>query len=399
MFYIQQSEKHDCAFTCLEIMLANFHHDKNYLFFKHEDREYSFKELIAFSENYNLDLIGIKVENADEVLKCQKFPLIIILKTPEDTYHSVLLLKINPKRATIYDPQLGKKSIPFEVFEERWTKRALMIKEGHKMKRPDNPPDFIATRDKIFLPILQIVSGFSLLIGTYFIDKNAYILIPIIFFALFIIFELLFRDGLIRAMKRMDEEINSRPLEEKNLKYDSLYEDSEKYRLKALSFYPNVIYSFMITLFLSVILILNGTINDVYIAASLLIAIIEAVILDPYFKSKAQEIASDENEIPKCESEEEYKELVTDIRSKAYNLGLYKTAITYLGVGALLMISIVLMALSQIVSVTYVVFYLCIAVFLRNNFNKMLTYTNDQAEKDLYRAKIINYLKEEEYYS
>lgn len=396
MLYIQQTGKHDCAFTCLEMLLANFHHDKNYLFIKHEDREYSFKELKVYAESYNLTVEGIKVEKVEELLKCKNLPLLVILETAPKIYHSVLLVKVNKKKVGLYDPSLGKKEMTISEFDEKWTHRALMIVEGTRMKRPDVPSDFIAKRDKLSLPFFQILSGLSLLFGTFFIDKNAYVFVPIILFSLFIIFELLFRDNLIKAMKRMDTEIESHELDGKNIDYVSLYENTEKYRYKALSLYPNVIYSLMITLFLTFILILNNPINIVYLAVSFMIAMIECVLLEPYFKNKAIEIGDIEKRIAKSESDDEYRDNSSRAREKAYSLGLLKTVSTYLGIAFLLLTSILIMALSQIVNITYIVFYLCISVFLKNNFSKIFLFSKDSGEADLYRSRIINYLKEEE---
>ena len=395
MLFIQQSGKHDCAFSCLEMLLANFHHDKNYLFLKHEDREYSFKELIGQAEAYNLHLIGIKVEDTAELTKCRTFPLLVVLKVDEKVFHSVLVLKINLKKVYLYDPKKGKVTIKFDEFDNLWTHRALMIKDGQKTSRPEKAPDFISNKDKVTLPIFQILSGISLFIGSYFIDKDAYIFVPIGLFSLFIIFELLFRDNLVKAMKRMDEEISFYSLED-GIDYYSFYYDTEKYRYIALSFYPNVIYSALISIFLTFVLLLNDTINIVYIVLAFVIALIEAVIVQPYFQKKKNEIAEDEEKIRKCKDDSEYKEYSTRARGNAYYVGLFKIIKNYLSIAITIVVTVLIMAMSEVVSITYVVFFLCITTFLKGMFEKILNHSVDIEERDLYRAKIINYLKEEE---
>ena len=395
MFYVQQIGKHDCAFTCLEIMLANYHHDRNYLFLKHEDREYSFKELIGQAEAYNLNLIGIKVEETKELFKCQNFPLLVVLKVDEKAFHSVLLLKITKKKAYLFDPSKGKITMKMSEFKDIWTHMALMIKDGLRTTRPEIAPDFISTKDKVTLPFFQILSGLSLLIGSYFIDKDAYIFVPIALFSLFIIFELLFRDNLVKAMRKMDEAINYYTLDD-GVDYYSFYVDSEKYRYKALSFYPNVIYSTLISIFLTFVLLLNDPKNSIYVGIAFLLSFIEAVGINPYFRQKELEIMDDEKNIAKCKDESEYREYSSRAREKAYHLGLTRTIITYLGVAILIIAAILIMAISQIINITYIVFFLCVSVFLKNNLSKIFNYAKDSEERDLYRAKIINYLKEEE---
>ena len=393
MFYIQQSGQHDCAYTCVLMILAHFHHDKNYLFISHEDRAYSYKELMVLSESFNLKLIGAKVTDTNEILKCRYFPVMVTLEVEEKVYHSVLLTKITKRKAYIYDPAVGKRVMTFSEFEEKWTKKMLMIDKGDITKIIDPAPDFIAKRDKFTLPLFQILSGLSLLIGTYFIDKNAYIFIPIALFSLFIVFELLFRDNLIKALRRMDDEINYYSLKD-GISYHDFFIDSEKYRLKALAFYPNVIYSILISAFITFILIMNDYINLIYIGVAFITAMIEGVIIEPFFNKKANEISKDEEEIKNVKDEEEFKEKSKAVREKAYHISLIKTVSNYLGIGLLLITSIVIMAMSQIVSVTYIFFYLCISVFLRSNFIKMFLYSNESEIKDTYRAKIINYIKE-----
>ena len=392
MFYIQQNGKHDCAFTCLEMILANYHHDRNYLFLPHEDRPHSFKELISIGESYNLFLIGIKVADFDELRKCKRFPLLVTMKNAVGI-HSVLLIKVKRKIVIIYDPASGLKEMSIDDFKAHWTTYALMIDHGQKTK-VEPRPDFIAKRDKITLPILQLLSGFALLIGTFYIDKDIYVFIPIFLFALFIIFELLFRDNLLKAMKRMDNEIDCYFLKE-NICYRDFYEDVEKYRLHALTFDTNIIYSCLLSVFMMFIILMNDILNATYIAMAVVIALVESQFLDPIYRRHENFISEEENKIKTVNSEEEFKNLSAYVRGKSYHLALIKTISSYLSIAAILVMSIAIMAASNIVNITYVVFYTFITIFLKSNYKKMFTYSEKQQTRDYYRAKVISYLKEE----
>ena len=98
MYFISQVGKHDCAFACLSMMLANYHHDKNYLFLKHEDKQLSFKDLQIIGESYNLKLLGVKIDNVNEIANCRNFPIIVTLKLKDNTRHSVLVYRANKKK-------------------------------------------------------------------------------------------------------------------------------------------------------------------------------------------------------------------------------------------------------------------------------------------------------------
>ena len=80
MHFISQIGEHDCGYTCLAMMLANYHHDKNYLFLKHEDKEYSFKELIDEAAKYNMELKGVKITDPFELTNNDTFPIIVVIK-------------------------------------------------------------------------------------------------------------------------------------------------------------------------------------------------------------------------------------------------------------------------------------------------------------------------------
>ena len=76
----------------------------------------------------------------------------------------------------------------------------------------------------------------------------------------------------------------------------------------------------------------------------------------------------------------------------AYELGLSKNAFTYLEIAVLLMSIITVMALSHIVNITYVVFYLCISVYLKDNFIRLMQYSDQSAEYNNQLAKLLHYM-------
>ena len=117
-----------------------------------------------------------------------------------DTRHSVLVLKANTRYVMIFDPKVGKRKMNTELFFKEWTQRALIFDDMTPMKCPEVYGDFIDKKDKIFLPVLQLLSGISLLLGTYFVSETSIFYLPIIFLALFIIFEVIYRFRLVGAM-------------------------------------------------------------------------------------------------------------------------------------------------------------------------------------------------------
>ena len=393
MHFISQIGEHDCGYACLNMMLANYHHDKNYLFLKHEDRQYSFKELIDIAKTHNLILKGVKITDPFELTKNDRFPIIAVIKLDNGARHSVLLIKANRKKVVYYDPAFGKVSESFVNFVSKWLKTALIVENVTKTSCDTTPDSFIARRDKITLPIFQILSGVSFLLATYFIDRDMAMIMPVIFFSLFFIFELLFRDNLVRAMRRMDAAIERYEIDVSKEKYHALFEATEKYRLKALTRIPEIINATLISAFLVFILLINERTNVIYVALTLLLAVVECFIFNPFINKKINDVARQEQFLHDVETADEYRILVRSTREEAYRIGQYKTVFGYVSIGVLLFASIIMMAITNVVNLTYMVFYLCVCLFLRMNLVKVFSFDEISKERDKEHAKIICYLK------
>ena len=392
MYFISQLDKQDCAFACLKMMLANFHHDKNYLYLPDEEKkEYTYTELIAIADKYHLSLLGIKVSDPKELFRSNSFPIMATLFKKRNVKHSVLVLRANPRNVLVYDPSVGKRKINTELFFKEWNGRALVMKEVTQTKCQMKFPDFIDKRDKIILPIIQILSGVSLLLGTYFVSSNQKFFLPIIFFTLFIVFELVFRYWLIKAMKRMDEFIREYDYRADG-NYMELYKTIERYRTIALTITPNFIYASLITIFVAVILIMNDLVNLVYVLVPLALAGIEVFLYNPFFRAREIEIGEQEVEISEVKDDDEFKTQSEEIHKGAYQLGLNRNIFVYLEAALLLLTIILSMVITKSINLTYIVFYLCITILLKTNFSKMFEYSSQSEEFVHVRAKLINYL-------
>ena len=395
MYFISQTGQHDCAFTCLKILLANYHHDKNYLFLPCKEGAYNFKELTELSSQYHMETMGIKISSGKELSQSKEFPFIVNIEKKKGFKHSVILLAVTRKYAKVFDPENGKRKIRLETFFEQWDNKALIVKnkgthEKYKCETVVN--DFIDKKDKITIPIWQMLSGVSLLLGVYFINANSYFFVPIIFLSLFLIFEILFRKNLISALRRMDDNIFSYKLNAKKEEYFEVYTALEKYRFVALTIIPNFLYTILISIFVTAILIMNGAINAIYIVLSLSLAILHVYVYMPYFKAKSNEIMEQEHDIKDAENEFAFHYSIDKAHNAAYELGLSKNAFTYLEIAVLLMSIITVMAVSGIVNIVYVVFYLCISIYLKDNFIRLLECSTQTEDYDNQLAKLIKFI-------
>ena len=395
MYFISQVGQHDCAFTCLKMMLANYHHDKNYLFLPGKKESYTFKELKDFAAKYHMNTLGIKISNIQELYGSKDYPFIITLDQGKGVRHSVLLLKVTRKHAKIFDPASGKRKISLDDLYEKWDLRALIIDKEKQYIQQEcdyKPIDFIDKKDKITLPIWQLISGISLLMAVYFINANSYFFVPIILFALFFIFEIIFRKGLINALKRMDDNIFNYKINAEPKELMEFYKVEEKYRYVALSIIPNFIYTVLVSLFMTALLIINSPLNAIYVVLALVLAIVHVYVYLPYHKRRSNELAIEESKIQDVQNQFQFRSVVSGVHDASYHLGLFKNTFTYIEIAILLMSAVTIMSLSNVVSVIYVVFYLCISIYLKDNFIRLLECSTQTEEFDNQLAKLLNYI-------
>ena len=395
MYFISQVSQHDCAFACLKMMLANYHHDKNYLFLPGKDGAYSYKELKDIAAKYHMNAIGIRIKSVQELFGSKEFPFMITLDKGKGIKHSVLLLSVNRKYAKVFDPETGKRRIKMDDLYQQWDLKALIVEKEKDYIREEcdfKPIDFISKKDKITLPIWQLASGISLLLAVYFINSNSYFFVPIILFALFFIFEIIFRKGLINALKRMDDNIFNYKIKASQNEFYDFYKVEERYRFIALSIIPNFIFAVLVSVFMTVLLIINDSMNAIYVILALVLAIIHVYIYLPYHKRKSNELLEEESKIKDVQNQFQFRAVVSNTHDAAYQLGLFKNAFTYIEIAILLMSAITIMSLSHVVSVIYVVFYLCISVYLKDNFVRLLECSTQSEDFDNQLVKLLHYI-------
>ena len=397
MYFISQLGESDCGFTCLKMILAHLHKDRNYLYLPGEaNKEYSFKDLQDIAEKYHVEAHGVRPANFQEVAKAKKsWPLLTNIKLKKGQRHSVIIKKVTKNKVHYFDPALGHKAVPIEVFTEQWTGHVILVEKFTRTKCPYKFPSYISKQDKVLLPILQTLSGVSLLAGTFFLTESYPLYIPIIFLASFLIFEVIYRASLVSAMKRMDQIVYSKKFSSSKTPYPEIYQTIQKYRRISLSILPNFIYFTLVSVFIVVVLLSNDLRNLIYIVIPLLFAFVEAFFYSPHFDEVNTKIVEVENEIQDVKTDFHFKTKADEAHELAYNLALGRNALTYVEIGLVLIISLLTMNIKGLVDITYVIFFVCVSVFLKSNFTKLFSYSKEMEEYDFLKAKLINSIDEE----
>lgn len=182
-YHCLQIKNNDCGFACLKMLLANFHHDQNYLFLKQNLKfnEYSFLDLKKIAKKNYVDLKGYQI---NDLLLIKKFPCIGLIKL-NNLHHYVLIEKITKNFVYYFDPSNGEKKAEIGDFKEIFTGNILLIENGenHKcnnyLKKERNLYPLIA----LLFNFIQIVFLFL----TSFIDDNSLKMLIVLLLFLFML--------------------------------------------------------------------------------------------------------------------------------------------------------------------------------------------------------------------
>jgi len=385
MFYIPQLNSCDCGLACLKMVLANLNHDENYLFLKSDEahKEYSFLELSNIAKTHGCEMVPFKVEEKREILKNEKFPLIVALKMPSGAYHSVVVTKVTFGTLKIFDPDLGIYSLHFKKFEKLWTGKGLIVDSFNKTDCKEKYENPIKMKDHVGNLILQIISSSLLVAAFYFLQNQTKPLIPMLFIVGFVLFEVLYRLNNIRVMKKIDA-FQGKPIEGK---YYEHFKRFENYKKTALVNPAKIVLALLIVAFAIAILIMNNVMTIVVIVTPLLLAFIDVVFIQPDIEMKENALKYDESALNTCENLYDYQVKTMKIHKNSYDLAKLILLKKYLYILLMAVSAIIVMFVTETVVLPYAAFYVLIQYLLFENITNLLNY--NKQNYDLLKSKAL----------
>ena len=391
MFYIPQTQKDDCGFTCLKMMLANLNNDKNYLFLPQENDHgpYSYSDLIAIAQKYGLNLQGIQTTEKSTLSNHKAFPFIASVTLPNGALHAVLVMKVNRDKVIYLDPRKGKVKMKLNDFLRIWDGSALLMESYEKKKCSYKITDPMTISNKIFLGIIQFIVGLLAIFGVYFIKDDTPIYVPAIFLSLAIITELILKALSYRIMKKLDSHYFSEGVIP-DTGFRSYIEKYEKYKSLSLTSPMNYILLLVFSLALLFIILLNDRKNAFLAITPLLLAVIDSFLVSPYLKKKKMEIDELEEDLDSAKDALDLKNKVKVVHDKAYSYGYFDLAMRYVYAGAIVLTTLLTMRLCGISSFPYIIFYSCISLTLYKSISQLLSYGDKVQEYDLVKIKLNN---------
>lgn len=390
MYFIQQSNDSDCGFACLKMILAIKNKDKNYLYLfcpDIEHKNYSYKELIDLAKQNGLSLNGYRFTNKLEIKKEKNFPFIASIRNAN---HAVVIKSIKMGRVKIYDPSLGVYSLSLKKFCEIWDGTALLVESFEKRQYPFAIDNILSIKHRICLASLQIFDVILCALAIFFMDKKYPSILMWIFTIAFILLAIITLFYSFNISNKMDKKFESKASNVKSNKYYDYYINCEKLKAKTISYPTNFISALFISVIAMVIILLNGYINIVYIVSSLVVAIIRALVVDPYTRKKNVTMYELENKMRNLDNLNDYMSNVKlcHAHSKSYS----KVVLigTIIEVVTLMMIPVIMMLSNNIANVTYVLLYLCLELCLSKSLRDLLNCSNDKNDYHLLLSNFYN---------
>lgn len=382
MKFISSVSNKDCLFQDLKMLLAHINKDKEYLFLPnpHLDKAFTFLEVVEIARSFDVNLVGFQCADKNEIFKIGKLPFIVTINSVDK--HAVIVEKICRKKVKIIDPSIGVMYLSKEKFLSIIDGYGLYI-SSYKRKKCDKKSIVTLSKSEILISsLLEVISGTSCLIGTYFVSSSFPFYLPIIFFALFFIFEIVLRRYNVKVMEKTDDKYLYSDYYITN--YYDYYNKFNIFKSSSLLFAMNLIFSTLISFFICFILIMNNLVNLISIGVVIVLSLVNFMMDKMYFTPKNQRIAAWENDIKSVNNKSDFVSLTKKINKESYQYGFAYKAKRYVTIGIYLFTSILVMGLSnsKAIDISYLIFNVVIMILLDQYFTEMLS-SDTQYEKYL----------------
>ena len=397
-YFVYQSCHNDCAITCVKILLAELSHNKSFLYIDNpqaSDVSYSLLQVIEFAQSYGLVLKGFESENKSLTSSSISFPCIINLKLDSSKLHSVVIKKIRKNKALVLDPEKGVQWKKISEIESIWDGKILLIESKNIETINIKQPRILGVKEEIFLCLIQFASLITCFVSMYFINESQKIFFPLIFFAVFIVLQILHHMYMVRCLKNFDTKYMESLFDTDKKRRKEKYQIMHKFKSVIFST-PSQLVTYLTTgVFLIVLLVLN--INKMFYACLglLLVSAIDGLFLDPSFQHQKDDLDSNEFLILNSDFEEtifaqRLKEQSENAYSFSSKIFLKKTVFIML----VLFADLIVLILDSKLSLSNVLFYFFLLYFLFENLDGAMIFFNKFNLMNRLKRRFVFYFKE-----
>ena len=391
--YIKQTGTKNCGFTSLKMLLASIHKDKKYLFYPEFNKNcsLSLNELIKIGEKNNVFLKGYYFKDKNLFINKKNNKSLVLLKIC-DKLHLVFLKKIFLFHILVYDPEYGKMLYSKKEFLSIWNGEALIVKSYKKTKFNYKVKNKYKLQD-FFIYFLVLISYLLLMSSLYIFNNSNFENLSILLFIFYFIFNILLNYMVSFLMKKIDKITNKVITGKKNIKegYRDLINFKANYFKKTLNFATN----FMNLICYSLILIINSSLNVLFIAILLLFNVIYYFFINNKINKESLFLSIEEFNLFEKEITNKEKTF-NSINKKVNKIIILKKIFPYLTYFFAMMFSFLICFIYKYsISLNFFLFNFFSYIFINNSINSIFINICDSKNKKYYFS-LINYY--ENYY-
>ena len=392
MYYIPQVTKSGCGFACLKMLLAAAHKDERYLYLKEDENHgsYSYQELVALAQRYDVTLVGVKYDDKDDLRHLTRFPLILTVVNENDSHHAVLINKRRGKKVKIYDPEKGIYWQKIDRFIKRWDGTALSINQVQERPFTYRIIDVKDVKSEIVSYFMQAIAAICLALATFFIKPDGSFVLPLILLIASLACEIILRMFLLRRMQKCDRYLRRFLPYVRKKDYFEYYKRSQHYKTSALTMGLNFVFYLLVIILIMTISLINSTTFIVSIGAALMAALIDVFFFIPFKKSINRELEADENELRIVKDEEDMEMKVKSIEVKSYRYAYLEYANKVVVGAFFLLASFLVSIIDNTLALTNIVFYTCVSFLIYQYLVPLFSYDYKVSDNMLAKARINN---------
>ena len=392
MYYIPQVTKSGCGFTCLKMLLAIAHKDERYLYLKEDEGHgpYSYQELLAIAQRYDITLTGLKYEDKSDLRNVNSFPRILTVLKENEAPHAVLLVARKGSKLKIQDPAKGVYWIKVNKFIPNWDGTALAINHQEEHPFTQRVIDIKDTKGEIISYFLQAFAAIFLALATFFVKPDGSYFLPLVFCALSVICEVVLRTILLKRMQKSDRYLRRfLPYVEKR-DYFKYYKRSQEYKQNALTLGLNFVFYLLVVVLITAISIINSVIFAISVGVALLAAFIEVFFFTPFKKELNRELIEDEDELRRVRDVEDMEMKVKTMEVKSYRYAYIEFASKLVFGGLFIVASFFVSVVEGTFAIPNIVFYTCVSFLIYQYMVPLFAMDNRISDVNVAKVRINN---------
>jgi predicted double-glycine peptidase len=375
-YFAYQGNDFDCGFASLKMLLCYAHKTPKYLRLAKSDEKrsrYSYRDLVDIAARHGVILTAYKLLDKEEIRKQKIWPLLVAIKHDNGGLHLVVLRRIS-RKVHIDDPNSGAVSMAWTDFIERWDGSFLQISKVLRPCEFNKEKPIIKTAKRFLLLCLQTFSALFALLGFAFVSSQSFFAYPLLFFALFIICELLFRRFQLAVLAEFDEHFMHRTYDEDKAAMRQKFRHFHDFKKSYFLFPQIVIGSLIIAFFALTILAINDIRHLIFLAILSLFALCD-FFLSKVIDGKNEKILSAIEEDSFQESLMKSDVLGNYQKMSALTQLIAKSAITrkYVGLFLIGACALTYAAISAAATLNYFLFHFFIYLLFYENVGKLFS--------------------------